>query len=126
MEPGLTDDPKQFIALLGELEFFHPTDSPQEKSYLIQVFTRMVALLGKPFASETFDFADKTYFEQIYALGDEISGDKQFRKSNAARGSHHGIYINRTFFGLYNLLHQMGAKVNTGQPKKRADLKKAS
>lgn len=116
MEPGITDNPGKFVKLLGELEFFLPSDSPEEKSYFINVFTRMVALLGRPFASPTFDFSDKTYFEQIYSLGDEISNDKQFRKSNAARGSHHGIYINRTYFGLYNLLHQLKAKVNTGTP----------
>jgi predicted unusual protein kinase regulating ubiquinone biosynthesis (AarF/ABC1/UbiB family) len=126
MEPGITDEAGRFVKLLGELEFFLPTDSPEEKRYFIQVFTRMVALLGRPFASETFDFSDKAYFQQIYALGDEISTDKQFRKSNAARGSHHGIYINRTYFGLYNLLHQMGATVETGMPKYGKGLKRAS
>jgi predicted unusual protein kinase regulating ubiquinone biosynthesis (AarF/ABC1/UbiB family) len=114
MEPGITEQTKRFVDLLGQLEFFLPTDSPEEKKYFINVFTKMVALLGKPFATPNFDFSDKVYFAQIYGLGDEISTDKQFRKSNAARGSHHGIYINRTYFGLFSLLHQIGAKVQTG------------
>jgi predicted unusual protein kinase regulating ubiquinone biosynthesis (AarF/ABC1/UbiB family) len=122
MEPGISDDTGRFIKLLGQLEFFLPTDSPEEKKYFINIFTRMVSLLGKPFASASFDFSDKVYFSQIYALGDEISNDKQFRKSNAARGSHHGIYINRTYFGLFNLLHQIGAEVNTGSPFKSSEL----
>lgn len=116
MEPGISNNPARFIALLGDLEFFLPSDSPEEKKYFINVFTRMVTLLGKPFAAASFDFSDKVYFSQIYTLGDEISADKQFRKSNAARGSHHGIYINRTYFGLFNLLHQVGATIKTGSP----------
>ncbi len=126
MEPGVTNDAVRFVGLLGELEFFLSSDSPEEKRYFINLFTKMVALLGKPFASETFDFSDKSYFDQIYMLGDEISSDKQFRKSNAARGSHHGIYINRTYFGLYSLLHQIGANIHTGSPFGEKKQKKAS
>ncbi|WP_394340891.1 hypothetical protein [Nonlabens agnitus] len=32
---------------------------------------------------------------------------------NGNRGSKHLLYINRTFFGLYNLLHDLKATVNT-------------
>ena len=32
--------------------------------------------------------------------------------------SKHFLYINRTFFGLYNLLHDLGAKINVNQFKK--------
>jgi hypothetical protein len=30
-----------------------------------------------------------------------------------ARGVKHFIYVNRTNFGLYNILHELGAKVKT-------------
>jgi predicted unusual protein kinase regulating ubiquinone biosynthesis (AarF/ABC1/UbiB family) len=126
MEPGIANDSKRFIALLNDLEFFHADDSPKERAYFTNVFTRMVDLLGRPFAHERFDFSDKAYFAQIYALGDEISGEKQFRKSNAARGSEHGIYINRTYFGLFNILHQLGASVETDALKRKIALQKAS
>lgn len=126
MEPGISKDSKRFIPLLNELEFFHPDDSPKERAYFTDVFTRMVELLGAPFAHERFDFSDKEYFAKIYALGDEISADKQFRKSNAARGSEHGIYINRTYFGLFNILHQLGAEVETDALKREGVWQKAS
>jgi hypothetical protein len=32
---------------------------------------------------------------------------------NGNRGSKHFLYINRTFFGLYNLLHDLKARVQT-------------
>ncbi len=113
MEPGIAKDMKRFVPLLEELEFFHPDDTPKERTYFTDVFSRMVGLLGQPFAHEQFDFSNKEFFAKIYALGDEISAEGQFRKSNAARGSEHGIYINRTYFGLFNILHQLGATVIT-------------
>ena len=113
MEPGITKQDAYFKSLLSELEFILPEDSEKEKIYFTDIFTRLLELLGKPFASKTFDFSDKKYFEKVYGLADEIANDKQFRKSNAARGSRHGIYVNRTYFGLYNILHQIGAEVNT-------------
>jgi hypothetical protein len=46
-------------------------------------------------------------------MGEEFAKDTQLRKMNGNRGSKHFLYINRTFFGLYNLLHDLKAKVNT-------------
>lgn len=114
MHPGVTQDKENFVKILGELDFFLASDSPEEKAYFINLFSRMVEMLGRPFGVDKFDFSDPEYFKEIYALGDEISNDKKFRKSNAARGSQHGIYINRTYFGLYNILHQIGAVVRSG------------
>ncbi|UTW64667.1 AarF/ABC1/UbiB kinase family protein [bacterium SCSIO 12741] len=111
MEPGLVEDQKRFEALLEELEFFLPSDTDEEKRYLLSIFTKMVRLIGRPFSEEVFDFGDKEFFGSIFNLGEEISKDKKFRKTNAARGSQHGIYINRTYFGLYNLLHQIQAVI---------------
>jgi len=114
MRPGITRDQDAFLKLLHRLDFLRNEDSEAEKSFFSKTFMRMVDLLGKPFATEEFDFSDKAYFDKIYSLGDEISNDKQFRRSNGARGSKHGIYINRTYFGLYNILHQIGAKIKSG------------
>lgn len=113
IRPGITKDHEAFVKLLEKLDFFRPDDSLEEKAYFIKTFTRIGELLGRPFASEAFDFSKKAYFDEIYNLGDEVATDKQFRKSNAARGSRHGIYINRTYFGLYSLLHTIGATVNS-------------
>lgn len=124
MEPGITKRDAYFKSLLSELEFILPGDSEEEKIYFTNLFTRMLELLGKPFSSKRFDFSDKKYFEEVYGLADEIANDKQFRKSNAARGSRHGIYVNRTYFGLYNILHQIGAEVDTELDFSKLELKK--
>lgn len=98
------------------LEFISDKDTAEEKIYFKNIFKDMISLLGKPFHVETFDFADNSYFEQIFQLGDRISNDKMFRKSRQARGSRHGLYINRTYFGIYNLLNQLEANIVTTKP----------
>lgn len=98
------------------LEFISDKDTAEEKVYFKNIFKDMISLLGKPFHVETFDFADNSYFEQIFRLGDRISNDKMFRKSRQARGSRHGLYINRTYFGIYNLLNQLEANIVTTKP----------
>jgi predicted unusual protein kinase regulating ubiquinone biosynthesis (AarF/ABC1/UbiB family) len=98
------------------LEFISDKDTEEEKVYFKGVFKEMISLLGKPFHVDAFDFADDAYFEQIFQLGDRISNDKMFKKSRQARGSRHGLYINRTYFGLYNLLNQLQANIKTTKP----------
>ncbi len=99
--------------LFYDLEFITRNDSEAEKVLFMEVFKEMIDLLGKPFHSESFDFGDDTYFNKIYAMGDRISNMKEFRNSKSARGSQHGLYINRTYFGLYNILNELKAEVNT-------------
>ncbi|MGM0946760.1 MAG: ABC1 kinase family protein [Bacteroidota bacterium] len=98
------------------LEFISDKDTVEEQAYFKGVFKEMISLLGKPFHVDRFDFADDSFFEQIFQLGDRISNDKMFKKSRQARGSRHGLYINRTYFGLYNLLNQLQAEVVTTKP----------
>ncbi|WP_296705134.1 AarF/ABC1/UbiB kinase family protein [Algoriphagus sp.] len=99
-----------------DLEFISSKDTEEEQAYFKGVFKEMISLLGKPFHVDRFDFADDGFFEQIFRLGDRISNDKMFKKSRQARGSRHGLYVNRTYFGLYNLLNQLQAEVITTKP----------
>lgn len=63
------------------LDFISDKDTEEEKTYFKGVFKEMISLLGKPFHVDRFDFADDSYFEQIFLLGDRISNDKMFKKS---------------------------------------------
>jgi len=99
-----------------DLGFVSDKDTPEEQVYFKSVFKEMISLLGEPFHSEEFDFAEDAYFNKIFMMGDRISNDKMFKKSKQARGSRHGLYINRTYFGIYNLLNQLGAKIVTTKP----------
>lgn len=96
-----------------QLRFIYPDDSAKDKKFFMEVFTHLVELLGRPFRSNEFDFDNATYFEEVFKFGEQLSNMKELRESKKARGVKHAIYINRTYFGLYNLLYDLKAKVNT-------------
>ena len=57
------------------------------------------------------ELKDEAFFSKVADLSEKYSKDTQLRKMNGNRGSKHFLYINRTFFGLYNLMNDLGAKV---------------
>jgi len=105
-------DSKLFNEKLFQLEILRPDDSASEIEYFTGMFHDLLSLFTKPFKEETFDFADVTFFESIAKLGERFSNDTNLRKMNGNRGSKHFIYMNRTFFGLYNLMFDLKAKIN--------------
>lgn len=111
--PEVIDNPELFRDKLYELEILRKDDSPQEVTYFTGLFHQLLTLFTKPFHGDFFDFSDEEFFSQIASMGEEFSKDTQLRKMNGNRGSKHFLYINRTFFGLYNLLHDLKAKVHT-------------
>jgi len=104
-------DSTRFNEKLFELEILRPDDSPAEIEYFTEMFHDLLSLFTKPFQEETFDFADETFFESIAKLGERFSNDTNLKKMNGNRGSKHFIYMNRTFFGLYNLMFDLKAKI---------------
>ncbi len=99
-----------FEQQLYALEILKSEDSPEEQIFFKNIFYEMLSLFTKPFHSERFDFSDEGFFDQIATLGQKYAQDSQLRKMNGNRGSKHFIYINRTFFGLYNLMFDLKAK----------------
>lgn len=112
----LVADKSELDKIFYDLEFISDLDSSEEKRFFKEIFKEMISLIGRPFHQDRFDFADDSYFDQIYALSDRVSNDKMFKKSRQARGSKHGLYVNRTYFGLYSLLNQLKAEVITTKP----------
>jgi predicted unusual protein kinase regulating ubiquinone biosynthesis (AarF/ABC1/UbiB family) len=104
-------DPKLFNEKLFELEILRPDDSASEIEYFTEMFHDLLSLFTKPFKEEIFDFADAAFFDSIAKLGERFSNDTNLRKMNGNRGSKHFIYMNRTFFGLYNLMFDLKAKI---------------
>lgn len=104
-------DKALFNQKLFELEILRPDDTPAEIEYFTEMFHDLLSLFTRPFQNETFDFADETFFESIAKLGERFSNDTNLKKMNGNRGSKHFIYMNRTFFGLYNLMFDLKAKI---------------
>ena len=109
--PENINNPEMFTKKLYELEILTPLDTPEEIAFFSTLFHEMLSLFTQPMHNETFDFSDETFFSKVADLSEKYSKDTQLRKMNGNRGSKHFLYINRTFFGLYNLMNDLGAKV---------------
>jgi len=107
-----------FSDKLFELEILRVDDSEEEIKYFTQMFYDLLSLFTIPFQEENFDFSDAVFFENIAQLGERFSKDTNLRKMNGNRGSKHFIYMNRTFFGLYNLMFDLKATIVVNQYKK--------
>jgi len=115
-------DEKQLKELLYELSFLSKEDTEKEAALFYSLFKEMIELIGKPFHNDYFDFSDNAFFDRIYELGERVSKMKEVRQSKSARGPQHGLYINRTFFGLYHLLNELQAHVNTGKTNRKTKM----
>ncbi|HYG03534.1 MAG TPA: AarF/UbiB family protein [Chryseosolibacter sp.] len=93
------------------LRFIHHEDSAKDKAFFTALFTRLVELLVRPFQHDEFDFADEQYFNQLWSFGEELTSLRELKQSKRARGIRDAVYINRTYFGLFTLLHELKAKV---------------
>jgi predicted unusual protein kinase regulating ubiquinone biosynthesis (AarF/ABC1/UbiB family) len=103
------NNPKVFEQKLYELEILKKEDSLEEKKFFKSLFHEMLSLFTQPFHEEYFDFSNEYFFQKIAELGERYSKSTEIRNMNGNRGSKHFIYINRTFFGLYNLMHDIKA-----------------
>ncbi|TRO65377.1 ABC1 kinase family protein [Christiangramia sabulilitoris] len=101
-----------FYEKLRDLEILIEDDSEKEAEFFAEMFHEMFTMFSTPFQSETFDFTDEKFWRQLTALSEKYSKDPELRRMNGNRGSRHFLYMSRTFFGLYNLLHDLKAKVD--------------
>jgi predicted unusual protein kinase regulating ubiquinone biosynthesis (AarF/ABC1/UbiB family) len=110
-EPSNINDPNIFKQKLYELEILRDDDDAETVKFFSALFHEMLSLFTQPMHQEEFDFRDSTFFDQIAVLSEKYSKDTEIRKMNGNRGSKHFLYINRTFFGLYNLMHDLNAQI---------------
>jgi len=98
------------IAAFRKLEMILPQDSPAQVDFYHQAYKEMISLFAKPYVTPSFDFSEEGFFNELYGYGEKIAKMPEFKQ---ARGVKHFIYINRTNFGLYTILHDLKATVRT-------------
>ena len=108
----------RFTTKLYELEILTATDSPKELTFFKSMFKEMLTLFTAPLNQEEFDFGADDFWNEIATLSERFAKDTDLRKMNGNRGSKHFLYMNRTFFGLFNLLHDLKANVQVNNYKK--------
>lgn len=106
----LFDDKEATIKAFRQLEMILPNDTQAQIEFYYKAYKEMISLFAQPYITPTFDFSQADFFENLYAYGEKIAKMPEFKQ---ARGVKHFIYINRTNFGLYNILHELKATVKT-------------
>lgn len=113
-KPGNLDNTTFFIEKMYQLELLREDDGKKEIAYFSDLFHQILSVSMSPFQEKTFDFSDDAFLNKMAELSEKYSKDRELRKMNGNRGSKHFLYISRTFFGLYNLLHDLKAEIKIG------------
>ncbi|MEM6911360.1 MAG: AarF/UbiB family protein [Verrucomicrobiota bacterium] len=116
LDPALLDDQQLMTEALVDLGAILASDPPEERERMAALCRESVLLLGQPFREGHFDFGAPEYMEQIYAIGEANSKNRELRSLRGARGSADSVYINRAYFGLYSLLVRLRSHVTTELP----------
>jgi len=106
----VTRDKQKTIEAFRKLDMIHKDDTESQVEFYYKSYKEMIELFAKPYINSVFDFSKNEFFEKLYAYGEKISKMPEFKQ---ARGVKHFIYVNRTNFGLYTILHELKAVVKT-------------
>ncbi|MFD2147715.1 hypothetical protein [Mucilaginibacter antarcticus] len=107
---NLLDNKDETIKAFRKLEMIWPNDTPAQVEFYYSFYRQMIVLFAKPYMSSEFDFGRTEFFEELFSFGEKLAKMPEFKQ---ARGVKHFIYVNRTNFGLYNILHELKANVKT-------------
>ena len=112
IQPEILNDEEALVREALRTEVIYPDDKPEIREFFLENLKVAISILCRPFYKKSFDFGDPSFFAELYEYGERMAKTPEMRK-NGARGSRDGIYINRTYFGLFAILHKLGARVNT-------------
>ena len=107
---ALMGDREETIKSFRLLEMILPKDNEAQVEFYYQNYKEMITLFAQPYVDSQFDFGQTSFFDGLYSFGEKIAKMPEFKQ---ARGVKHFIYVNRTNFGLYNILHELKATVKT-------------
>lgn len=113
LQPGILDDEVRFLDICRKTQIIYDFDSPEEVQLYTSVFKDALEIVCQPFYTEHFDFGNEEYMNSIYEYGEKAGNMPELRNTKAPRGAKDGIYMNRTFFGLYSILNSLKSKVET-------------
>ena len=116
LDPALETNPARLTATMESMAILLPTDTPAQRTHLVELCKKSLELLARPFRTGHFDFGDPAFMSAIYELGEENRKNDTLRGIRGERGSADTIYLNRTFFGLYSLLTRLRARIQTPLP----------
>ncbi len=115
MEPEVFQNLENLRPALYGVDLLLEEDDEATISKLLEVIQESIILLNRPYMEGEFDFSETSFFDDLADFGERMREDKQLQSINAARGKTDSLYLNRTFFGVYNLMGMLKATVNTSK-----------
>lgn len=115
MEPEVFQNKEMLKPALYDISLLLEEDNEATVEKLLGIFQESISLLNKPYVAGVFDFGDNGFFEELAAFGERTRNDKELQAINSARGKADALYLNRTFFGVYNLMGMLKATVDTSK-----------
>ena len=109
-------DKGKTIDAFRKLEMIQQGDTPKQIEFYYEMYLEMIKLFAMPYTSPIFNFDNPEFFAGLYNYGEKIAKMPEFKQ---ARGVKHFIYVNRTNFGLYTILQDLKAVINTQTYKPR-------
>lgn len=113
IEKDIVFDDVQLRKVFEELTLILPNDSETVKDYIFNFGAKTIRHITKPFFADSFDFGDENFIKDIISKDDINDLKSAFLKNRQARGPKDAIYLNRTYFGLYNILNELKAIIDT-------------
>ena len=113
IDPIIFENDEKLAEVFTALQFVYTDDTPTDRQFFLHLFKEMLSITLQPFQQPVFDFGNEAYFKHLFEFGEKLSKMEELRKSKKPRGSKDALYINRTYFGLYTLLNDLKAQVNT-------------
>jgi len=106
-KPEVRNDDDKLRTVLQKLDMLRPQDSPVQDKLFFDITKASIDVIALPMLQDSFYFGDKKYAAQLMAHGESLFNDKNLRNDDALRGSKHGIYLHRTFLGLFTILQKL-------------------
>lgn len=107
-KPEVLNDKPRAIEAFRKLEMILESDDEKQIEFYFKWYKAMISLFAEPFMTDEFDFSDEKFMRSLYEFGEQLAKLPEFKQ---ARGVKHFIYVNRTNFGLYSILHELKANV---------------
>jgi len=98
------------IECFRQLEMIHDRDDEASINFYYEWYSKMIRLFAQPYINSSFDFSNKQFMLDLSNFGEQITKMPEFKQ---ARGVKHFIYVNRTNFGLYAILSELEAFIET-------------
>ncbi len=115
MEPAVFQDREKLKPALYDVSLLLEEDDGPTVEKLLDIFQESISLLNKPYLAGVFNFGDESFFEELAAFGEKTRNDAELQAINSARGKADALYLNRTFFGVFNLMGMLKAEVDTSK-----------